>query len=157
MCIRDRLDGEKFDIGASSKDPKIKFTEKIETLQSIDEMGNWHLYFEVPSGFQGNVSISGFMKNDGTVAVPEEIDLTNLVYYEITGGEVKQILAKPNEASLHVLVDTQTDGFLMIKINEFLLRPFENDEYVAVTHMKPGILGEEKVGYIITDLSLIHI
>tara|TARA_B100000959_G_C14955737_1_gene613631 strand:- start:601 stop:2058 length:1458 start_codon:yes stop_codon:yes gene_type:complete len=145
------LDGEKFEIGASAKDPKIKFSEQIETLQSIDEMGNWHLYFEVPAGFQGNVTISGFMKNDGTVIVPEEIDLTNLVYYEITGGEVKQILAKPNEASLHVLVDTQTDGFLMIKINEFLLRPFENDEYVAVTHMKPGILDEDKVAYIITD------
>ena len=56
------LDGEKFEIGASAKDPKIKFSEQIETLQSIDEMGNWHLYFEVPAGFQGNVTISGFMK-----------------------------------------------------------------------------------------------
>ena len=64
------LDGEKFGDGASSKDPKIQFTERVETLQSVDEMGNWHLYFEVPQGFQGNVKISGFMQNDGTVPVP---------------------------------------------------------------------------------------
>ena len=94
------LDGEKFEIGASSKDPKTKFTEKIETLQSIDEMGNWHLYFEVPSGFQGNVSISGFMKNDGTVPVPDEIDLTNLVYYEITGGDVCLLYTSPSPRDL---------------------------------------------------------
>ena len=49
------LDGEKMAKGASAKDPKIKFTESVETLQSIDEMGNWHLYFEVPEAFQGNV------------------------------------------------------------------------------------------------------
>ena len=145
------LDGEKSGVGASTKDAKIRFTEKVQTLQSIGEMGNWHLYFEIPQGFQGNVKISGFMQNDGTVTVPDEIDLTSLVYYEITGGEVKQILAKPNESSLHVLVDTQADGSLMIKINEFLLRPFDNDEYVAVIHMKSEILGEEKVAYIITD------
>ena len=145
------LDGEKFEIGASSKDPKTKFTEKIETLQSIDEMGNWHLYFEVPSGFQGNVSISGFMKNDGTVPVPDEIDLTNLVYYEITGGDVKQILAKPNDASLQIFIESETDGHLMIKMNEFLLRPFDNDEYVAVTEMIPELATEDKIAYIITD------
>ena len=145
------LDGEKFEIGASSKDPKIKFTEKVETLQSIDEMGNWHLYFEVPSGFQGNVNISGFMQNDGTLTVPDEIDLTNLVYYEITGGEVKQILAKPNDASLVILIDSKTDGQLIIKMNEFLIKPFENDEYLAVTEMKPVLATEEKTAYIITD------
>jgi len=145
------LDGEKFEIGASSKDPKIKFTEQIETLQSIDEMGNWHLYFEVPSGFQGNVSISGFMNNDGSVPVPDEIDLTDLVYYEITGGVVKQIVAKPNDASLQVLIESETDGYLMIKMNEFLLRPFENDEYVAVTEMIPELATEDKTAYIITD------
>ena len=145
------LDGERFGEGASSKDPKIKFTEKVETLQSIDEMGNWHLYFEVPSGFQGNVNISGFMQNDGTLTVPDEIDLTNLVYYEITGGEVKQILAKPNDASLVILIDSKTDGQLIIKMNEFLIKPFENDEYLAVAEMKPELATEEKTAYIITD------
>ena len=145
------LDGERFGDNASSKDPKIKFTEQIQSLQSIDEMGNWHLYFEVPSGFQGNVTISGFLKNDGSVTVPDEIDLTNLVYYEITGGEVKQIIAKPNDASLQVLIDSETDGHLLIKTNEFLLRPFANDEYVAVTEMVPELATDEKIAYIITD------
>ena len=66
--------------GASSKDPKLKFTETVESLQSIDEMGNWHLYFEIPESFQGNVMISGFADNDGTFTVPEEMDITNLLY-----------------------------------------------------------------------------
>ena len=132
------LNGEKFGDGASSKDPKIRFTEKVETLQSVDEMGNWHLYFEVPQGFQGNVKISGFIENDGTMTVPDEIELTELVYYEITGGEVKQILAKPNDALLLILIDAETDGEIMLKMNEFLIRPFENDEYIALTY-KPGI------------------
>ena len=131
------LDGEKFGDGASSKDPKIQFTESVETLQSVDELGNWHLYFEVPQGFQGNVKISGFMQNDGTMPVPDEIELTELVYYEIRGGEVKQILAKPNDASLLIMLDTETDGEIMIKMNEFLIRPFENDEYIALNYM-PG-------------------
>ena len=101
-------------------------------------MGNWHLYFEVPQGFQGNVKISGFIENDGTMTVPDEIELTELVYYEITGGEVKQILAKPNDALLLILIDAETDGEIMLKMNEFLIRPFENDEYIALTY-KPGI------------------
>ena len=132
------LDGEKFGDGASSKDPKIQINKKVETLQSIDEMGNWHLYFEVPQGFQGNVRISGFMQNDGTMVVPDEIELTDLVYYEITGGEVKQIIAKPNDASLLIMIDAETDGEVMLKMNEFLIRPFDNDVYIALNHMSGG-------------------
>ena len=145
------LDGEKFGIGASSKDSKIQFTEKVETLQSIDEMGNWHLYFEVPQGFQGNVMISGFMENDGTVTVAEEIELTNLVYYEILGGQVEQILAKPNEASLVIMMEAETDGEIMIKMNEFLIRPFDNDEYIALNHIKPGFFNEDTETHYLTD------
>ena len=63
--------------------------------------------------------------------------MTELVYYEIRGGEVKQILAKPNDASLLIMLDTETDGEIMIKMNEFLIRPFENDEYIALNYM-PG-------------------
>ena len=69
--------------------------------------------------------------------VPDEIELTELVYYEISGGEVKQIIAKPNDASLLIMVDAETDGEIMIKMNEFLIRPFENDEYIALNYM-PG-------------------
>ena len=145
------LDGEKMAKGASSKDPKIKFTESVETLQSIDEMGNWHLYFEVPEAFQGNVKISGFMENDGTASVPDEIDLTNLVYYEIDGGEVIDIIAKPKKASLILNINSIEDGKLLLKINDFLVRPFDNDEFIVQNHYKPGLFNEEIETIYITD------
>ena len=145
------LDGEKFAKGASSKDPKIRFTESVETLQSIDEMGNWHLYFEVPEAFQGNVKISGFMENDGTVAVPDEIDLTTLIYYEIEGGEVLDITAMPKKASLVINMDSTDDGELSLKINDFLVRPFDNGEFIAQIHSEPGLFSDETETLYITD------
>jgi len=89
------LDGERLVEGASAKDPKERFTETVDSLQSIDEMGNWHLYFEIPESFQGNVRISGFVDNDGTFTVPDEMDITNLLYYETVGGEINTITAFP--------------------------------------------------------------
>ena len=145
------LDGEKYAKGAGSKDPKIRFTESVETLQSIDEMGNWHLYFEVPESFQGNVKISGFMENDGTVQVPDEIDLTNLVYYEIDGGEIIDIMAKPKKASIIINMNSDEDGKLLLKINDFLVRPFDNGEFIAQVHSKPGLFNEEPETVYITD------
>jgi len=145
------LDGEKMAKGASSKDPKIKFTESVETLQSIDEMGNWHLYFEVPEAFQGNVKISGFMENDGTAVVPDEIDLTTLIYYEIQGGEILDITAKPKKASLVINMDSTDDGKLSLKINDFLVRPFDNGEFIAQIHSEPGLFGDETETLYITD------
>ena len=145
------LDGEKMVKGASAKDPKIKFTETVETLQSIDEMGNWHLYFEVPEAFQGNVKISGFMENDGTAVVPDEIDLTTLIYYEIKGGEVLDITAKPKKASLVINMDTTEDGELSLKINDFLVRPFDNGEFIAQIHSEPGLFNDEVETLYITD------
>ena len=145
------LDGEKMVKGASSKDPKIKFTESVETLQSIDEMGNWHLYFEVPEAFQGKVKISGFMEDDGTATIPDEIDLTSLIYYEIKGGEVVDIIAKPKKASLVINIDSIADGELLLKINDFLVRPFDNGEFIAQIHSEPGLFNEEKETLYITD------
>ena len=145
------LDGEKMAKGASAKDPKIKFTESVETLQSIDEMGNWHLYFEVPEAFQGNVKISGFMENDGTVAVPDEIDLTTLIYYEIEGGEILDITAMPKKASLVINMDSTDDGELSLKINDFLVRPFDNGEFIAQIHSEPGLFSDETETLYITD------
>ena len=145
------LDGEKMAKGASSKDPKVKFTESVETLQSIDEMGNWHLYFEVPEAFQGNVKISGFMENDGTAIVPDEIDLTTLIYYEIEGGKVLDITAIPKKASLVINMDSTDDGELSLKINDFLVRPFDNGEFIAQIHSEPGLFGDETETLYITD------
>ncbi|MDC0041193.1 PEFG-CTERM sorting domain-containing protein [Candidatus Nitrosopelagicus sp.] len=145
------LDGEKMVKGASAKDAKIKFTESVETLQSIDEMGNWHLYFEVPEAFQGNVKISGFMENDGSAVVPDEIDLTTLIYYEIVGGEVVDITAKPKNASLVININSIEDGELSLKINDFLVRPFDNGEFIAQIHSEPGLFNEETETVYITD------
>ncbi len=137
------LDGERLAKGASAKDPKIRFTETVESLQSIDEMGNWHLYFEIPESFQGDVRISGFVDNDGTFTVPDEMDITNLLYYETVGGEINTITAFPNKASLIVDIDSTDDGYLSLKINDFLVRPFDNDEYVVQIHYEPGLFNEE--------------
>ena len=145
------LDGEKLAKGASAKDPKIKFTETVDSLQSIDEMGNWHLYFEIPESFQGDVKISGFVDNDGTFTVPEEIDITNLLYYETVGGEINSIIAFPNKASLVIDMDSSDEGYLSLKINDFLVRPFENDEYIVQIHYKPGLFNEETETIYITD------
>jgi predicted secreted protein with PEFG-CTERM motif len=114
-------------------------------------MGNWHLYFEVPEAFQGNVKISGFMENDGTVEVPDEIDLTNLIYYEIEGGELIDITAKPKKASLVINIDSTKDGKLLLKINDFLVRPFDNGEFIAQIHSEPGLFNEETEMAYITD------
>ena len=145
------LNGEKMVKGASSKDPKVKFTESVETLQSIDEMGNWHLYFEVPEAFQGNVKISGFKENDGTTTVPDKIDLTNLIYYEIEGGELIDIIAKPKKASLILNINSFEDGKLLLKINDFLVRPFDNGEFIAQIHSEPGLFNQETETVYITD------
>ena len=48
---------------------------KIINTQSLDEMGNWHVYFTVPGFYQGDVTVKGFYEPDGTVEVPEELDL----------------------------------------------------------------------------------
>ena len=145
------LDGERLAKGASAKDPKIRFTETVDSLQSIDEMGNWHLYFEIPESFQGNVRISGFVDNDGTFTVPDEMDITNLLYYETVGGEINTITAFPNKASLIVDIDSTDDGYLSLKINDFLVRPFDNDEYVVQIHYEPGLFNEKIQTIYITD------
>ena len=145
------LDGERLAEGASAKDPKLRFTETVESLQSIDEMGNWHLYFEIPESFQGDVRISGFVDNDGTFTVPEEMDITNLLYYEVVGGEINTITAMPKKASLVVAIETIDDGYLSLKINDFLVRPFENDEYIVQIHSEPGLFSEEVETIYITD------
>ena len=49
---------------------------KVTNLQSLDEMGNWHVYFTVPGFYQGDVTVKGFHEPDGTVEVPEELDIS---------------------------------------------------------------------------------
>ena len=95
--------------------------------------------------------ISGFVDNDGTFTVPDEMDITNLLYYETVGGEINTITAFPNKASLIVDIDSTDDGYLSLKINDFLVRPFDNDEYVVQIHYEPGLFNEKIQTIYITD------
>jgi len=106
--------------------------DKVSNLQSLDEMGNWHVYFTVPGFFQGDVTIKGFHEPDGTVEVPEEIDLSNTVATEITTGKVTSIIAKTAENSLVISLETTEDGVLSVTTSDFLLRPFNDGNFLVV-------------------------
>ncbi|NWJ99946.1 PEFG-CTERM sorting domain-containing protein [Marine Group I thaumarchaeote] len=105
--------------------------DKVSNLQSLDEMGNWHVYFTVPGFFQGDVTIKGFHEPDGTVEVPEEIDLSNTVATEITTGKVTSIIAKTAKNSLVISLETTEDGVLSVTTSDFLLRPFNDGGFLV--------------------------
>jgi len=106
--------------------------DKVSNLQSLDEMGNWHVYFTVPGFYQGDVTIKGFHEPDGTVEVPEELDLSNMVATEITTGKVTSIIAKTAENSLVISLETTEDGVLSVTTSDFLLRPFNDGNFLVV-------------------------
>ena len=106
--------------------------DKVSNLQSLDEMGNWHVYFTVPGFYQGDVTIKGFHEPDGTVEVPEEIDLSNTVATEITTGQVTSIIAKTAENSLVISLETTEDGVLSVTTSDFLIRPFNDGGFLVV-------------------------
>ena len=105
---------------------------KIANLQSLDEMGNWHVYFTVPGFYQGDVTIKGFHEPDGTVEVPEELDLSNMVATEITTGKVTSIIAKTAENSIVISLETAEDGVLSVTTSDFLIRPFNDGGFLVV-------------------------
>ena len=106
---------------------------KVSNLQSLDEVGNWHVYFTVPGFYQGDVTVNGFYEPDGTVEVPEELDLSEMVYTEITTGQVTSIVAKTAENSLVISLETTEDGVLSFTTSDFLIRPFDDGNFfVAV-------------------------
>ena len=112
-------------------------TGKISNLQSLDEMGNWHVYFTVPGFYQGDVMVKGFHDADGTVEIPEEIDISNLVVTEITSGKVTSIIAETTENSLVISLETTEDGVLSFTTSDFLIRPFNDGSFfVAVNGEK---------------------
>ena len=51
------------------------------------------------------------MENDETVAVPDEIDLTTLIYYEIEGGEVLDITAMPKASLVINMIPLMTENY----------------------------------------------
>ena len=106
--------------------------DKVSNLQSLDEMGNWHVYFTVPGFYQGDITIKGFHEPDGTVEVPEEIDLSNTVATEITTGKVTSIIAKTAENSIVISLETAEDGVLSVTTSDFLIRPFNDGDFLVV-------------------------
>ena len=106
--------------------------DKITNLQSLDEMGNWHVYFTVPGFYQGDVIVKGFHEPDGTVEVPEELDLGQMVYTEVTNGEVTSIIAKTAENSLVISLETTEDGILSFTTSDFLIRPFSDGGFFVL-------------------------
>ena len=119
------LDGKKYAKGQPVH-------EKIESLQSLDEMGNWHVYFTVPNFYQGNTVITGFKNPDGTVVVPEEIDVTTLVKAQMTDGNITRITADTTETSLVIDLEATNDGVLSITISDFLIRPFSDGNFFVL-------------------------
>ena len=105
---------------------------KVSNLQSLDEIGNWHVYFTVPKFYQGDVTITGFHEPDGTVEVPEELDLSNMVATEITTGQVTSIIAKTAENSIVISLETAEDGVLSVTTSDFLIRPFNDGGFLVV-------------------------
>jgi len=121
------LDGSSY-----SDDGATLYKEKVTNLQSLDEMGNWHVYFSVPGFYQGNVVVKGFHEPDGTVEIPEELDLTQMIYTEVTNGEVISIIAKTTEDSLIINLETTEDGVLSFTTSDFLIRPFSDGGFFVL-------------------------
>jgi len=137
----DALNGFVVELNASFEFPQSSINEefevyldddKVSNLQSLDEMGNWHVYFTVPGFYQGDVTIKGFHEPDGTVEVPEELDLSNMVATEITTGKVTSIIAKTAENSIVISLETAEDGVLSVTTSDFLIRPFNDGGFLVV-------------------------
>jgi len=119
------LDGKKYAEGQPVH-------EKIESLQSLDEMGNWHVYFTVPNFYQGDTIITGFKQPDGSVVIPEEIDITTLVRAEVTDGEITRIIADTTDTALVIDLEATNDGILSITTSDFLIRPFSDGNFFVL-------------------------
>ena len=119
------LDGKKYAEGQPVH-------EKIESLQSLDEMGNWHVYFTVPNFYQGDIIITGFKQPDGSVVIPEEIDITTLVRTEVTDGEITRIIADTTDTALVIDLEATNDGILSITTSDFLIRPFSDGNFFVL-------------------------
>jgi len=106
--------------------------DKVSNLQSLDELGNWHVYFTVPGFYQGDVTVKGFHEPDGTVEVPEELDLGQMIYTEVTNGEVTSVIAKTAENSLVISLETTEDGMLSFTTSDFLIKPFDDGNFFVL-------------------------
>ena len=106
--------------------------EKVQSLQSLDEMGSWHVYFTVPNFYQGDTTITGFKQPDGSVVIPEEIDITTLVKAEVTDGQITGIIADTTDTAIVINLETTNDGILSITTSDFLIRPFSDGGFFVL-------------------------
>ena len=106
--------------------------EKVQSLQSLDEMGSWHVYFTVPNFYQGDTTITGFKQPDGSVVVPEEIDVTTLVKAEVTDGQITGVIADTTDTAIVINLETTNDGMLSISTSDFLIRPFSDGGFFVL-------------------------
>jgi len=110
--------------------------EKVQSLQSLDEMGSWHVYFTVPNFYQGDTTITGFKQPDGSVVIPEEIDITTLVKAEVTDGQITGIIADTTDTAIVINLETTNDGILSITTSDFLIRPFSDGGFFVLVDGK---------------------
>jgi len=66
------------------------------------------------------------------VEVPEELDLGQMIYTEVTNGEVTSVIAKTAENSLVISLETTEDGMLSFTTSDFLIRPFDDGNFFVL-------------------------
>ena len=74
------------------------------------------------------------MYPDGTVSVPEELDLSSMVMTQLTSGEVTGIIANTNENSIIFILETDERGVLSITTSDFLIRPFSDGSFFVLVN-----------------------
>jgi len=87
------------------------------------------------------------MHPDGTVVIPEEIDLSDMVMTEITSGEVTGINANTIDDSIVFSLETEDDGVLSVTTSDFLIRPFNDGSFFVLVNGEEtdGIKFENKI------------
>jgi len=66
------------------------------------------------------------------VEVPEELDLSQMIYTEVTNGEVTSVIANTAENSLVISLETTEDGMLSFTTSDFLIRPFSDGNFFVL-------------------------
>jgi len=66
------------------------------------------------------------------VEVPEDLDLGQMIYTEVTNGEVTSVIAKTAENSLVISLETTEDGILSFTTSDFLIRPFSDGNFFVL-------------------------
>ena len=74
------------------------------------------------------------MHPDGTGSVPEELDLSSMVITELTSGEIIDIIAKTDDKSIVISLETDDNGILSMTTSDFLIRPFSDGSFFVLVN-----------------------